>query len=369
MAVVDLSCPGASVEAALGTGALRAAAAGAFLAGAFLAGALLAGAFGAGAFFAEAFLAGAFLAEAFLAGAFFAGAFETPAFSAGASAVESDAPAGLSSIAFAAGAFAAGAFAAGAFAAGAFVAGDFVAGALRPAVALFLAGAFLATPEVAFRGARTVGFTTGAGPFASGPSSGMSLAASISEWSSAFAVRQPMQSCHTYWMTSADHPDQESPLASDSGPQAAPEKAKSPEPNPEPTLAEILLESAIEAEFETGRREETEEEARHSILMRLLRASAGFALIGAGIALMVLPGSGWVVIIIGLSLLPFKWAERTVKIIRSKIPGVPEEGRIPTSTWVVMIGSMTIFMVLSILFGDDVTGWVKSWGDPDSLVG
>ena len=43
------------------------------------------------------------------------------------------------------------------------------------------------------------------------------------------------------------------------------------------------------------------------------------ALIGVGLAGLLLPGPGWVMIIFGLSLLPFAWAERTVLLIRRKV--------------------------------------------------
>ena len=80
-------------------------------------------------------------------------------------------------------------------------------------------------------------------------------------------------------------------------------------------------ESAIQAEFETGRREETLEEARAGAIRRTFRAVGGFMVIGIGIALLPLPGPGWLVIILGLSMLPFAWAERTILMIRQKIPG------------------------------------------------
>ena len=101
--------------------------------------------------------------------------------------------------------------------------------------------------------------------------------------------------------------------------------------------------AAVEAEFRTGRREETVEEAERSVVLRLLRAIAGFFIIGIGIAALPLPGPGWLLIIIGLSLLPFAWAERTILLIRRKI---------------------------SFLYGDDISRWVASlWGDPDKIFG
>jgi hypothetical protein len=127
---------------------------------------------------------------------------------------------------------------------------------------------------------------------------------------------------------------------------------------------ERLLEAAIEAELETGRREPTEAEARRGVALRLVRAVGGFVLIGIGIALLVLPGPGWLVIILGLSLLPFAWAERTIAGIRRKVPGIPDDGAIPARTWVVMGVIAAAAMAGALLFGDAIGRWVSgAWSD------
>lgn len=138
----------------------------------------------------------------------------------------------------------------------------------------------------------------------------------------------------------------------------------------EHSLFEIVREAAIEAEYETGEREETEAEARRHVMFRLLRVLGGFTIIGLGIAALPLPGPGWLIIIVGLEMLPFVWAERTIRLIRRKIPGVPEEGRIPARTWVVMGVLVLAFSTLSYFYADDVRTLVaSSWGDPDRLIG
>lgn len=119
-----------------------------------------------------------------------------------------------------------------------------------------------------------------------------------------------------------------------------------------------LADAAIEAEIETGHREETVEEARAGAIRRTLRATGGFMVIGIGIALLPLPGPGWVVIIIGLSMLPFAWAERTILTIRRNIPGIPDEGRIPLSTWIVMGAMVAVFTTVAILFGGSIGAWL-----------
>jgi uncharacterized protein (TIGR02611 family) len=51
---------------------------------------------------------------------------------------------------------------------------------------------------------------------------------------------------------------------------------------------------------------------------RVARAIAGFALLLAGIAMLALPGPGWVTIALGLALLArdFPWAERALHRLR-----------------------------------------------------
>jgi hypothetical protein len=134
-------------------------------------------------------------------------------------------------------------------------------------------------------------------------------------------------------------------------------------------VAERIVDAAIEAEYETGDREETEEQARRGVLIRLARIIGGFVIIGMGIAALVFPGPGWLLIIVGLSLLPFAWAERTIRLIRKKIPGVPEEGRIPTSSLIVMGMLLVGTLAISLLFGTEITNWISGlWGDPDKLI-
>jgi hypothetical protein len=129
-------------------------------------------------------------------------------------------------------------------------------------------------------------------------------------------------------------------------------------------MAERLLEAAYEAERTTGREERTEAELRRGVIIRLARAVGGFVLIGIGISLLVLPGPGWVMIVLGLSLLPFAWAERTILAIRRRVPGIPDDGAIPARTWVVM-GVVTVAAVaLALLFGDAVGRWMSgAWED------
>jgi hypothetical protein len=133
---------------------------------------------------------------------------------------------------------------------------------------------------------------------------------------------------------------------------------------------ERLSAAAIEAEFETGRHEETVEAARRGVIIRLVRIIAGFSIIAVGIAALPLPGPGWLIIIFGLSLLPFAWAERTVLLIRQKIPGIPDEGTIPLRTWIIMGVLLVLFTGGSVLLGPAISEWLAGlWGDPDRIFG
>jgi uncharacterized protein (TIGR02611 family) len=125
------------------------------------------------------------------------------------------------------------------------------------------------------------------------------------------------------------------------------------------TFRQRLREAAEEAERQTGVHEETEEQLRRSLHIRVARIVAGFVVMALGVAALPLPGPGWLIIIFGLNLLPFAWAERTIRLIRRKVPGVPEEGNVPVHTWVTM-GVLTVAATtISVVWGDDIGSWVR----------
>ncbi len=100
---------------------------------------------------------------------------------------------------------------------------------------------------------------------------------------------------------------------------------------------EELEAAAIEAELATGRREPTREAAKRHVVVRLARMAGGFLLLIAGIVMLPLPGPGWLVIAAGLVVLAedVAWADRALRIVRRRMPGVPEDGKIPRSTLLV----------------------------------
>lgn len=129
-------------------------------------------------------------------------------------------------------------------------------------------------------------------------------------------------------------------------------------PHHDHPVRDRLRQAAYQAERETGAREETEAEVRRGVAIRLARIVGGFVLIGVGASLLVLPGPGWLMIVIGLGLLPFAWAERTIRLIRRRIPGIPEDGRIPARTWVVIGAITAATVVVSFLFGEAIGTWI-----------
>lgn len=85
---------------------------------------------------------------------------------------------------------------------------------------------------------------------------------------------------------------------------------------------EALEEAAIEAELETGRREETVEEAKRHLALRAARVAAGVVVVALGLAMLALPGPGLITVAAGLALLaqdvPF--ARRLLQRVRQRLP-------------------------------------------------
>lgn len=119
-----------------------------------------------------------------------------------------------------------------------------------------------------------------------------------------------------------------------------------------------IVEGAIEGEKDIGRHEATDEEAKEALLKRIGLTIGGVVVITIGILLLPLPGPGWVIIATGFSLLPFAWSRKIVRQIRRRIPGVPEHGTIPTSTWVLGGVLLIGFSLVGLLWGDDIWRWI-----------
>ena len=109
--------------------------------------------------------------------------------------------------------------------------------------------------------------------------------------------------------------DPVAPVAGTAGP------ADPAAPVEDESVRERLVEAAIAAELATGRREETTEEARRHVLIRIGRMGAGAALVLLGIAMTVLPGPGLLTVAAGLLLLSrdFPWAARMLDRVRARL--------------------------------------------------
>lgn len=120
------------------------------------------------------------------------------------------------------------------------------------------------------------------------------------------------------------------------------------EPRRENDRWEIIEHAAIEAELETGRREESIQEARKSLLLRIVQISVGSVVLLFGLLLMVMPGPGLVVVAIGLAILapevPF--ARRLLGRVQQRIPR-EEDGSLPVRAKLALGGSITFAIVLT----------------------
>ncbi len=124
-----------------------------------------------------------------------------------------------------------------------------------------------------------------------------------------------------------------------------------------------LRDAIIETEMSIGRAEETPKKAWYHALLRIGRMIAGFALILAGLAMMVLPGPGVITIASGLVVLSrdVKWADRLLRNLRRRVPGLEEEGPIPKTTLIISLMLMVAAGLTAWwwMTGGDET--VRSW--------
>jgi len=112
------------------------------------------------------------------------------------------------------------------------------------------------------------------------------------------------------------------------------------------TRRERLMEAAIQAEYATGVHEDTEEQAKRHIIIRLGTIVVGFIVLLGGLAMMVLPGPGVVGILAGLGILSreLPWAERMIEYVkkRAKVEELQQQ-----PVWVQV--AMWTFTLLAIL--------------------
>jgi uncharacterized protein (TIGR02611 family) len=93
-----------------------------------------------------------------------------------------------------------------------------------------------------------------------------------------------------------------------------------PEPERVDTRRTRLTDAAFEAEYATGDRERTPDSARRNIVLRLVIVVVGALVTLAGLAALVLPGPGLLLVLVGLGILAQEvpWAERMLSYARRK---------------------------------------------------
>ena len=91
-----------------------------------------------------------------------------------------------------------------------------------------------------------------------------------------------------------------------------------------------LRHAAYQAEYATGRRERSPVEAKRNIIVRLVLITVGGVVFLAGLAMLIFPGPGILVSLVGLGILAreFAWADHLMKTLREK-SHVDEVGKLP----------------------------------------
>jgi uncharacterized protein (TIGR02611 family) len=99
------------------------------------------------------------------------------------------------------------------------------------------------------------------------------------------------------------------------------------------------------------------------VAYRVVVAILGFAIIASGLALIPLPGPGWLIVFAGLAVLSteFAWAERLLRFARTKVAGWTD--------WVIhqplgvrsMIGLVGLAFVAGAVFLYDAVVGFPSW--------
>lgn len=109
----------------------------------------------------------------------------------------------------------------------------------------------------------------------------------------------------------------------------------------EQRLGDVFADAALAAEFATGDREDTFEEAKAHLVVRLARITAGVLVTLLGLALLVLPGPGLIVVAAGLSILAIDvpFARRLLQQVQDRLPK-DESGGIPR--WLLLVGGLAL---------------------------
>ena len=107
--------------------------------------------------------------------------------------------------------------------------------------------------------------------------------------------------------------------------------------------------AALDAERATGRHEPDDERARASLVVRFGRITAGAVVTLLGLALLVLPGPGLVIVAAGLSILAIDvpFARRLLHRVRRRLPQ-EADGTTPRWLMLSMGGGVAVGLSLSV---------------------
>ena len=110
-----------------------------------------------------------------------------------------------------------------------------------------------------------------------------------------------------------------------------------------------FAEAAIEAERSSGHREETVEQVKRHLAVRVAIIAAGSFVLLLGLALLALPGPGLVVVALGLALLATEipFAARLLDRVKRRLPQ-DADGKLPRSAVAMMVATCTVAMGLSL---------------------
>ncbi len=92
-------------------------------------------------------------------------------------------------------------------------------------------------------------------------------------------------------------------------------------------------------------------------IRRVIQIGAGILLLLSGIAMIFVPGPGLLTALVGLNLI--KPDNAVVRWIRLKVPGIPEDGKVPKRYLAIGLLFFAATAVVSVIYGDDFFNWVK----------
>jgi len=115
-----------------------------------------------------------------------------------------------------------------------------------------------------------------------------------------------------------------------------------------------VVEAAQQTDKASGLPGSSPQQVRAHLALRVARMSLAAVLLVAGVAMLALPGPGWLVIAAGLAVLSrdVAWAERWLVAVRKRIPGAHPDGSLPRGVWLTIVvmalatASFSIWLVL-----------------------